>query len=72
VPAYAAAQKHSGLPQAVATRQLIGQAQGILMERHKITGNRAFALLVRHSQQENIKLRELSERLVRSGELGRT
>ena len=62
----------SGLQQAVATRQLIGQAQGILMERHKITGNRAFALLVRHSQQENIKLRELSERLVRSGELGRT
>ncbi len=70
--AYAAAQKHSGLQQAVATRQLIGQAQGILMERHKITGDQAFALLVRHSQQENIKLRELSERLVRSGELGRT
>ncbi len=70
--AYAAAQKHSGLQQAVATRQLIGQAQGILMERHKITGDQAFALLVRHSQQENIKLRELSERLVHSGELGRT
>ncbi len=70
--AYAAAQKQSGLQQAVATRQLIGQAQGILMERHKITADQAFALLVRHSQQENIKLRELSERLVRSGELGRT
>ncbi|MDQ3611919.1 MAG: GAF and ANTAR domain-containing protein [Actinomycetota bacterium] len=67
--AYAAAQEQSGLQQAVATRQLIGQAQGILMERHKITGDQAFALLVRHSQQDNIKLRELAERLVLSGEL---
>ncbi len=54
----------------MATRQLIGQAQGILMERHKITGDQALALLVRHSQQDNIKLRELAERLVLSGELG--
>jgi transposase len=31
----------------VGTRQLIGQAQGILMERLKLTDDRAFALLVR-------------------------
>ncbi len=40
--------------------------------REKCLCDRAFALLVRHSLQENIKLREHSERVVRSGELGRT
>jgi hypothetical protein len=40
--------------------------------REKCLCDRAFALLVRHSLQKNIKLREHSERVVRSGELGRT
>ncbi len=35
--AYAAAQQQDQLRRRVATRQLIGQAQGILMERHKLT-----------------------------------
>ncbi len=32
--AYAAVRQQAGLIRSVATRQLIGQAQGILMERH--------------------------------------
>jgi len=66
--AYSGARTKADLGRAVATRQLIGQAQGILMERHKITGDQAFALLVAASQRTNIRLRELAEQLVASGE----
>ena len=67
--AYAAVQKQAGLSRSVATRQLIGQAQGILMERHKITADRAFALLVQASQSRNTKLRDVAEALVNTGSL---
>lgn len=59
----------SGLARKVETRQLIGQAQGILMERHKIDTLQAFELLVRTSQQSNTKLREVADRLIYSGSL---
>jgi transcriptional regulator with GAF, ATPase, and Fis domain len=67
--AYAAAQQHTALTRTVATRQVIGQAQGILMERHKVTADQAFALLVGASQHSNVKLRDLADRLVHSGVL---
>ena len=67
--AYDAVRQQAGLARSVATRQLIGQAQGILMERHKITADQAFGLLVRVSQHRNLKLREVASALVRSGEL---
>ena len=67
--AYDSARRRSLLHRSVATRQLIGQAQGILMERHKITDDQAFALLVRASQHSNVKLRDIAEQLVRSGAL---
>lgn len=51
------------------TRDLIGQAKGILMERYGLTGERAFAVPVRGSQQGNVKLRELAQQLVESGRL---
>ncbi len=65
------ARKQAGLAHSVATRQVIGQAQGILMEPHKITADQAFTLLVRVSQQRNTKLRELAERLGHSWRPGR-
>lgn len=67
--AYAAAQKQSKMSPTVTTRQLIGQAEGILVERHKITGAQSFALLVQASQGSNLKLREVAERLIVSGDL---
>ncbi|MFI9011144.1 GAF and ANTAR domain-containing protein [Actinosynnema sp. NPDC053489] len=67
--ALATAQEREHLADAVLTRDLIGQAKGILMERHKLTADQAFAVLVRASQQGNLKLRELAERLTRTGEL---
>lgn len=67
--AYAAARQQAKMLRTVATRQLIGRAEGILMERHKITGDQAFALLVRASQHSQLKLRDVAERLTHSGDL---
>lgn len=53
---------------ALATRELIGQAQGILMERDRITADQAFDLLRRASQHLNIKLRVVASKLIETGE----
>lgn len=53
---------------ALATREMIGQAQGILMERERITGDQAFDILRRASQHLNRKLREVAQTLVDTGE----
>jgi len=65
--AFAAAQQQAKLRRRVATRQLIGQAQGILMERHKLTDDQAFAVLIQASQHSNTKLRDVAAQLVHSG-----
>ncbi len=49
---------------ALDTRDVIGQAKGILMERHRVTADQAFAVLVELSQQTNTKLRVVAEHLV--------
>jgi hypothetical protein len=67
--ALAGAQRQDRLLAAVDTRDLIGQAKGILMERYKITAEEAFTVLVRTSQRSRRKLREVAEELTRSGEL---
>ena len=56
------------LHEALRTREVIGQAQGILMERERITAEQAFAVLRRASQRMNIKLRAVAEALVETGE----
>ena len=62
------AQTEQHLRAAMATRNLIGQAQGILMERYKMTAEQAFAVLSRISQQSNVKLRDVAQRLIDTGE----
>ncbi|MFI9825189.1 ANTAR domain-containing protein [Streptomyces sp. NPDC052013] len=52
------------LTEAMHTRDLIGQATGILMERMDIDAAGAFDSLVRASQRENVKLRDLARRIV--------
>ncbi|NUT97577.1 MAG: GAF and ANTAR domain-containing protein [Saccharothrix sp.] len=69
--ALAAAQQRDHLGEAVRTRDLIGQAKGILMERHKLTADQAFAVLARASQLTNTKLRDIAEKLTQTGELPR-
>jgi hypothetical protein len=56
------------LRQALVTRELIGQAQGILMERERITAEQAFDILRGASQHLNVKLREVAQDLVDTGE----
>ncbi|WP_267936116.1 ANTAR domain-containing protein [Saccharothrix sp. S26] len=51
------------------SRDLIGQAKGILMERHKITADEAFAKLARASQGTNTKLHDVADHLTRTGQL---
>jgi AmiR/NasT family two-component response regulator len=53
---------------ALATREVIGQAQGILMERERITPDQAFDILRRASQHLNRKLRDVAQDLVDTGE----
>lgn len=60
--------RNDNLHQALQTRELIGQAQGILMERERITGDQAFDILRRASQHLNIKIREVARTLVETGE----
>jgi len=52
------------LSTALANRDIIGQAKGIVMERFHLDATRAFALLARLSQTENIKLRDIATKLV--------
>jgi len=40
-----------------------------LTERHKLSDQQAFALLVQASQHRNVKLRDIAEQLVHSGSL---
>jgi hypothetical protein len=67
--AMAGARKQENLIRALTLRDVIGQAKGILMERHKVTGDEAFGLLVRASQQTNTKLADVAGYLVETGEL---
>ncbi|MFD3498556.1 GAF and ANTAR domain-containing protein [Streptomyces sp. NPDC058676] len=52
------------LTEAMRTRDLIGQATGILMERMNMDAAEAFDSLVKASQRENVKLRDLARRIV--------
>lgn len=67
--AFADSQKISQLNEALITRQLIGQAEGILMERYKISAQQAFLVLTRASSSSHSKLRDVAEHLTSSGEI---
>ncbi|MEO7194411.1 MAG: GAF and ANTAR domain-containing protein [Pseudonocardiaceae bacterium] len=54
---------------ALTSREIIGQAEGILIERERITPDQAFAVLRRASQHVNIKLREVAQYVVDTGEV---
>lgn len=54
---------------ALDARKLIGQAQGILMERHNLTVDQSFEVLRRYSQNRNLKLRAVAQQLVDTRQL---
>ena len=62
--ALATAREEETLNRAVDARMLVGQAQGILMQRHGIGAEQAFAVLRRYSQEHNVKLQQVARTLV--------
>jgi GAF domain-containing protein len=63
------ARRVENLRVALETRDVIGQAKGILMERHRVTSEQAFQLLVAASQHANKKLSEIAEEFTSTGSL---
>ncbi|SFB48616.1 GAF domain-containing protein [Amycolatopsis marina] len=70
--ALSTARHEAQLREAIATRQDIGEALGILMERHMYTEQDAFTLLTKVSQDLNIKLRDIAHTIVTTGEIPST
>jgi len=65
VGAVSAKEEAASLRAALTSRLIIGQAEGLLMGRHTIDEEAAFALLVKLSQETHQKLREVAEQIVR-------
>lgn len=63
-----AARTRTQLTEAIDSRQVIGEALGILKERYGFTSDQAFQYLSRASQHLNIKLQALAARLAETGE----
>jgi GAF domain-containing protein len=68
IPALAAALFREEMSEALARRDVIGQAKGLLMAQSNVDEDKAFEMLVRASQRMNVKLAEVARRLVK-GEL---
>ncbi|MEU1871023.1 MULTISPECIES: GAF and ANTAR domain-containing protein [unclassified Streptomyces] len=67
--AFSSARTHAQLQEAIGTRHTIGEAMGILMGRHRLTEDQAFATLRRYSQDHNVKLRDVAARVCERGAL---
>jgi transcriptional regulator with GAF, ATPase, and Fis domain len=65
--ALSAAEREANLRLALASREAIGQAIGILVERHRLSASQAFDLMVHVSQRSHLRLRDVADELVRTG-----
>ncbi|MGR6966315.1 GAF and ANTAR domain-containing protein [Geodermatophilus sp. URMC 61] len=65
--ALAAAEREEHLEAALRSRDRIGQAKGILMERYKLTPEQAFAVLASISTGTNRKLRDIADEIATTG-----
>ncbi len=65
--ALSAARGHEQFSSALASRDIIGQAKGMIMERFGVDSVRAFELLRKRAQDSNIPLADSAARLVDSG-----
>lgn len=59
----------ANLELALATNRRIGIAVGILMCRLGVTEDQALAVLRKHSQDHNVKVRKLAEQVIYTGNL---
>lgn len=60
--------QRQNLEQTIETRQQIGEAVGVLVERRRMTSTAAFDELVQQSQLLNLKLREVARIVVETGQ----
>ncbi|MGY1752112.1 GAF and ANTAR domain-containing protein [Blastococcus sp. SYSU D01042] len=67
--ALAGAEHEEHLRAGIGSRDVIGQAKGILMERYRLTADQAFAALARVSQETNRKLVDIARELSETGAL---
>lgn len=65
--AMSAARSQGQFASALATRDIIGQAKGMIMERFGIDAVAAFELLRKLSQDSNVPLAEIAQRIVEAG-----
>lgn len=70
--ALAGARDEHHLRLALDSRDIIGQAKGILIERYGVSSQQAFMVLTRVSQHRNVKLRDIAANLVVTGSLDPT
>jgi len=61
--------REAAIHRALSTRDVIGQAKGILMERQRVPAGQAFDILRRTSQRLNVKVHEVAARLSETGRL---
>ena len=67
--ALSGAQTEDNLRKAMTSRDVLGQAKGILMERYRLTSDQAFHTLARASMQANRKIIDLAEELCETGNM---
>ncbi|MCC6496956.1 MAG: ANTAR domain-containing protein [Propionibacteriaceae bacterium] len=67
VQAERAADRETQLQRAVESHRLIGEAVGILVERHRCLPSEAFARLRLASQNRNVKLRDVAAQVIETG-----
>jgi transcriptional regulator with GAF, ATPase, and Fis domain len=66
-----AARQQRHLRAAIESRQVIGEAIGILRAQHNLASQQAFEMLSKASQRTNIKLRDLAQRISDGSRTGR-
>jgi AmiR/NasT family two-component response regulator len=62
--AWNSARRDEQFKAALASRDIIGQAKGMIMERYGVDAVRAFELLRKLSQEANVRLTQIAEELV--------
>ncbi|GAA4397875.1 GAF and ANTAR domain-containing protein [Tsukamurella soli] len=65
--AFSAVREKEQIRAALTTRDIIGQAKGMIMERYKLDADGAFRLLARLSQDSNTKLAEVALQVIDAG-----
>jgi len=61
-----ASRRQAQLRAALESRQVIGEAVGILRHQSKLSSDEAFEVLIRASQRMNVKLRDIARRIVQA------